>query len=193
MSEHENNLGRSFCALVKRRSEENEIAIAAIVSRGVFSPAVAVLRQEIDSMIRAIFLLSKEIPEREVLIQSVLAGGRWRWPGKKARITDKEMVDFALKYEGWTKVAYEFGCAFVHLSQFHNYESQNPLAGLRDEDREIILHYPRQYHGAPDTNEPTALELLSLIPSVFEKVKSNVQLYLEEIEAGRDPALALGL
>jgi hypothetical protein len=78
---------------------------------------VAVLRQELDSMIRVIYLLSQsDIAFRDELIQASVEGKQWVAKGTKHRVTDKEMVELANELHGWTESVYRFGCAFIHLS-----------------------------------------------------------------------------
>ena len=43
-------------------------------------------------------------------------------------ITDKEMVELAQELQGWTESVYKFGCAFIHLSGLHDYNSRDPLS-----------------------------------------------------------------
>lgn len=98
------------------------------------SPAFSLLRQELDSMIRVIYLLAVKDPhERSRLIKATLRGERWKVQtarGKFRDVTDREMVDLAQGLQGWTQSVYRFGCAFVHLSDFHNHLVQNPFRKL---------------------------------------------------------------
>jgi hypothetical protein len=70
----------TFCAMIRNRSDENRRAMHCFSTlHGVLSPAFSILRQELDSMIRMIYLLKITDPvERQRLIRSTLHGERWR-------------------------------------------------------------------------------------------------------------------
>src|SRR5208337_1439969 len=152
------------------------------------SPAMAILRQELDSMIRVIYLLGiRSLAERKRLIGSTLQGKKWRvrtTRGKWTDVTDRRMVDFAQQLQGWTQSVYRFGCAFIHLSDFHNHIAQNPFEKLADAERQHILSHMRHYHGGPCDDNPGMEELATYLPQVFEKIADNLRCYLEELERG---------
>ncbi|MBO2656119.1 hypothetical protein I6M49_22000 [Shewanella algae] len=75
--------------------------------------------------------------------------------GKQCRVTDKMMVDVAQKYEGWAGSIYRFGCEFIHLSNFHGYNSSNPLETISEEEKSNVLGHMRHYHGGPKSDNPT--------------------------------------
>ncbi len=70
-------------------------------------------------------------------------------------VTDKEMVDLGNTLQGWCKSVYKFGCAFIHLSNMHDYNDRDPLALISAEDREDMLGHCRAYHGGPNCTSPT--------------------------------------
>lgn len=126
---------RNFCTMIRNRSDENRRAMCLMSApHPVMSPAFSLLRQELDSMIRVIYLLAVKDPhERSRLIKATLRGERWKVQtarGKFRDVTDREMVDLAQGLQGWTQSVYRFGCAFVHLSDFHNHLVQNPFRKL---------------------------------------------------------------
>ncbi len=89
---------------------------------------VAILRQEVDSMIRVIYLLSiTDLSERQRLIEASVSGNPWTIKGKKAQITDREMAELSGRLHGWVASVYKFGCAFIHLSSFHDYNERISL------------------------------------------------------------------
>ena len=85
-------------------------------------------------MVRVIFILSlTSTAEREAYASATLSGSQWTATtpnGKQRKITDKEMVDLAQTLHGWAQSVYKLGCAFVHLSNFHNHLSSNPFRGV---------------------------------------------------------------
>jgi hypothetical protein len=178
-----------FCAMIRNRSEENRRAMRYFcIPHDVLSPAFSILRQELDSMIRVIYLLSiKNLAERQRLIRSTLRGEKWNrltTKGGHAVITDREMVDLAQQLQGWTQSVYRFGCAFAHLSDFHNHLAQNPFEKLPDAERRHILSHMRRYHDGPSDDNPDMEELATYLPRVFEKIADNLRCYLEELERG---------
>ena len=141
-----------FCGMIRNRSEENRRAIECFsITHEVMSPAFAVLRQELDSMIRVIYLLAvTDIKERKRLIDSTLQGenGKFKPTNRSGEmLQDREMVEWHKVYQGWTQSVYRFGCAFIHLSNFHNHLAQNPFAKLMESEKQDILSHMRYYHG----------------------------------------------
>jgi hypothetical protein len=179
-----------FCDMIRNRSEENRRALQCF-SRlyGVLSPALSILRQELDSMIRVIYLLAAtDLTERQRLIDATLRGERWKVrsvKGKWRDVTDREMVELAQHLQGWTQSVYKFGCAFVHLSDFHNHLAENPFDKLTELEKQDILSHMRNYHGGPCHDNPDMAELSMYVPQVFEKISSNLECYLKELEQNK--------
>jgi hypothetical protein len=151
--------------------------------------AFSILRLELDSMIRVIYLLAiPDLDERSRLVDSILQGKGWRRKtakGKWIKITDKEMVDLSQRLQGWTKSVYKFGCAFIHLSDFHNNQNKYLFSKLTNTEKLDILTHMRHYHGGPSTDNPSMQELAAYIPQVFEKISSNLECYLRQFENNR--------
>jgi hypothetical protein len=61
---------------------------------------VSVLRQELDSMVRVIYLLAQNSVRREVLIDASVCGEKWSRESSRAKVTDKEMVELAQMLQG---------------------------------------------------------------------------------------------
>jgi hypothetical protein len=180
----------AFCTMIKNRSKENHQAMQCLFHlQRVISPAFSILRQELDSMIRVIFLLDiSDLVERKRLIKCTLNGEKWKKrtkKGKWAEIRDREMVDIAGRLQGWTQSVYRFGCAFVHLSNFHNHLAENPFQSLSDVEKENILTHMRAYHGGPAGDDPDMAEISEYLPRIFDKISSNLGYYLRELEQDR--------
>jgi hypothetical protein len=178
---------QTFCGMVRNRSAENRRAMACFTRpHEAMSPAFSILRQELDSMVRVIFLLKvKNITERRRLINATLRGEQWKVPtakGKHRAVTDREMVNLAQQLQGWTQSVYRFGCAFVHLSNFHNHFTQNPFERLGNGEKEHVLAHMRHHHGGPSNDNPDMRELAGYLPEVFKKIADNLECYLKELE-----------
>lgn len=172
-----------FIRQTRERSVENRISVEALKSHNVPGQIVSILRQELDSMVRVIYLLSLPIERRNYLMTLSVSGLRWKHENSKKSITDKEMVELAQKLHGWTQNVYKFGCAFIHLSSAHDYKNRDPLIDLSDEERKNIVEHLRHYHHASISDSPHYYEIVPYLPNVFEKINSNITYYIEMLEA----------
>ena len=180
----------AFCAMVRHRSEENKCAMQIMASHYdiPLSPAFSLLRQELDSMVRIIFLLSKDKCEREKYIVDLLNGERWKVqtsPGKERYVLDKDMIDLAQTLQGWTKSVYKFGCAFIHLSEYHNYFHSDPVLKLSNDELQDIAAHLSWYHGYNQKEELTLEAIKIYIPMIFNKINENLECYIKDLETGR--------
>lgn len=165
-----------FLSQVRNRSHEHRQAINLLASARLAGQMTAILRQELDSMVRVIYLLTQTVERRTLLINTSVEGKKW------PKVTDKEMVDVAQKLQGWTLSVYKFGCAFIHLSGLHDYKQRDPLFLLSPDERSAILQHCRHYHGGPMQEDASFDDLVSFFPRVFEKIASNLDFYLEMLE-----------
>ena len=94
------------------------------------------------------------------------------------------MVELGNTLQGWCKSVYKFGCAFIHLSNLHDYNDRDPLDLVSSVDRNEILEHCRFYHGGPNGNNANFADLIPYLPKVFSKVSDNLDYYLEAIENG---------
>lgn len=159
--------------------------MALLAHAGLVGQMVAVLRQELDSMVRVIFLLAQSPTRREFLIEASIQGDKWTQEGSRAAITDREMVDFSDQLQGWTKSVYKFGCAFIHLSNLHDYNDRDPLLALPIAERNDLLDHCRWYHGGPSEDAESFENLVPYIPMIFRKIADNLECYLRDLEEGK--------
>jgi hypothetical protein len=173
-----------FCRQIRARSDDHRKAFALIYKEKIWSQAIAILRQELDSMMRVIYLLSiKDMSYRNDLITASVEGRKWTAKGTRKRITDREMVELANKLKGWTESVYRFGCGFIHLSSFHDYQDRDPMDMISTDEKNAILHHMRYYHGGPHETDPKMADLYPYLPMVLDKVASNLECYVKELEA----------
>jgi len=174
-----------FCRQVRRRSQEHRAAVSALTASDLHGQVVSVLRQELDSLVRVIYLLSiGDQPYRSWLINASVEGQRWTQKGTNKTITDRAMVDLAQSLQGWTQSVYKLGCAFIHLSSFHDYQERDPFEALPVSEQEDILRHLRYYHGGPIGEALTFKALIPYLPRVFDKVASNLACYVDDLERG---------
>lgn len=173
-----------FLRQVRSRSREHLQAMQLLAEARLAGQMVAVLRQELDSMVRVIYLLDQKPDRRELLIEASVKGEKWLQESSRATVTDREMVNFAQSLQGWTQSVYKFGCAFIHLSGLHDYNDRDPLAQLPNQERSDILEHCRHYHGGPTSDEAGFEALVPLFPRVLEKIAGNLECYLVALEKG---------
>ncbi len=87
-----------FLRQVRSRSMEHQRAMQLLSSAGLAGQMVSVLRQELDSMVRCVYLLTQDHPRRALLIDASVHGEKWSQEGSRAKVTDREMV-------GWPKIS----------------------------------------------------------------------------------------
>jgi hypothetical protein len=91
------------------------------------------------------------------------------------------MVNLANKLQGWTESVYRFGCAFIHLSNFHDYQQRNLMELITEEEKNAIVNHLRYYHGGPLTSNSSFDDLIPYLPNVFDKIASNLECYVKEL------------
>jgi len=179
-----NNSRDKFCSIVRKRSEENAKSVHALNEIEAYGQIMSVLRQELDSMVRCIYILNEQnISDQEHLIEQTILGERWRNRNNKI-ITDREMVNISNNFQGWTKYVYDFGCAFIHLSDYHNYDSEDPFESLEEVDKSKIKYFMNWHHGYDLNQDLTFESIKNKLVNVFEKVNSNLECYIINIENG---------
>jgi hypothetical protein len=176
-----------FCRQIRARSAEHREAMTLVHGRNLAGQVVSILRQELDSMVRAIFLLAQpDRTYRHQLIQASVDGEKWKANGSNRCITDREMVDLAQIFRDWTQSVYKFGCAFIRLSSLHDYRERDPIHAISEDERQSILGYLRYYHGGPSDDHPSFADLMPYLPNVFQKIADNLECYLTQLENDED-------
>lgn len=93
---------REFIELIKSRSDEHDMAFSRI--HDLPGSMMSILRQELDSLIRVLYLLSiPDLMERKRLMACTINGERWtvQTPKRKMAIaTDAMMVEVAENFAG---------------------------------------------------------------------------------------------
>jgi hypothetical protein len=176
---------QNYITLIQKRSEENGKAIKLLFEQNLFGNCISILRQELDSFIRIMYLgRISDFGERTRLMSQTLSGEKWSVltaNNKWRSITDKEMVEKASELKGYIYYVYKFGCGFIHLSDFHDYATVNPFDKLDYVEQFDIKLYLNQYHGFPRDSELTVDDFSDLIPDVFEKISKNLTCYFGSI------------
>ena len=169
-----------FCNIVKQRSSENYNSFMMLHKNGLYGNCISILRQELDSYLRIMYLLESD--KKELFISQTLAGLKWSYikNGRKYNITDAIILNNIFDIQGWEKRVYDLGCAFIHLSNFHNYLLVNPFLSLSENDKKSILQFIKDYHGI-ELQELNINTIIPVLPLVMEKISKNLQCAVESI------------
>ncbi|MCA9993380.1 MAG: hypothetical protein KDE29_20485, partial [Anaerolineales bacterium] len=176
-----------FCRQVRERSKEHQQAFQILHHQNLWGAALSLVRQELDSMIRVIYLLEIEEPiERNRLIEDSINGRHWKRQtekGKWIRITDREMVDLALERHGWITQVYQYGCNLIHLSDWHDYQHSDPVDNLSETERRKLRSEIEDFHVRELGN--VSFEMLKWQASyTIDKIASNLECYVKQLEKG---------
>ena len=174
-----------FCEILRQRSIEHRASAMLLFGNKHYGQVISVLRQELDSLVRTIFLLSKNLKEREHFINQTLNNQQWTLPESKTKITDRNMIDLANRLNGWTNSVYKLGCAFIHLSPFADYNNQNPFSHLPFEEVDNIKRHIHSYHGFPLESELNMQSIIPYLMHVFNKVSNNLGYYIEQLNSNK--------
>jgi hypothetical protein len=100
-----------FIEIVKFRSAENSKSINLLFDNGIIGNCISILRQELDSFIRVIYLGKLgDMNERQRLMGLSINGQEWNEltiNGKLRKITDRDMVNFANVLFGYISYVYK--------------------------------------------------------------------------------------
>jgi len=75
---------KQFCRILRERSAEHTSAGQLLFTNGHYGQVVAILRQELDSMVRVMFLLNQSLSDRRHFIGQTLQNTKWTLPNSRA-------------------------------------------------------------------------------------------------------------
>ena len=176
------------CRLITARSEENKQSAKLLLENKLYSVAIGILRQEIDSLLRISLLYNESkahSPARaRKMIRDLVNGEQWTRSSKKGkavRITDREMLNAYRNAMGWEKLVYDFGCQLIHLSNLHDYRHADPVVSLPKNTKSEIILYLTQCHEYEET-ELNLDSLVQYLPKVIDKICDNTNYFVEAFE-----------
>lgn len=178
-----------FCHIAKKRSIDNMESFSLLYDARKYGNCFSILRQELDSLVRMIFLLKIDDRSKRLhLMEQTIEGEKWsfRENGKKHIITDKDMVDVSDTLFGWAGYVYKFGCGFIHLSNLHNYLEEDPFSKLSLTDKRNIINFMHQYFLNNLTMSSTTADFIEYLPKIMEKISGNLHCYIQEIKDDKD-------
>jgi hypothetical protein len=182
MTDEEKENLEIFCRQVEHRSVENIIAFYMLFPAKLYGNGLSIIGQEIDSMIRVVYLLSiADLAYRNALIRASVSGERWMHKGTTKVITDRQMVEVATKVEFWVREAYKVRNGFIHLSNFHDYRHRDPLTLITNQDKREILKHLRSWHNCPQQSNPNFEDIVPCLPKVIAKMHSHLSDYIRRL------------
>ena len=172
-----------FLRVVRARSAENWTSFGALLKERNFGNAIALLRLEIDTFLRLVYLQSVDDVTASTLISDFLKGRRWkcRVKSKVRLVRDRDMVNLAKREYFWVEIAYDFGCQLIHLSKIHDYETVDPFAMMAPQAKQTIIDFLREYHQyqGQDIDLP---RFVAVVPKVMGKIRGKVRAYSSALE-----------
>ena len=168
-----------FCTIVKKRSAENAQSIKLLYENKLYGNCVAILRQELDSMVRVLFLLSQPINIRKQLIKQTLNNEKWKIG--KTQIKDFMLVDSICNLHGWARNVYYFGCAFIHLSSYCNYFDEDIFNKVSKTEKDVIKNFMIQYQEFPVDLDITFETMQPYILKIFDKINGNLACSIKDL------------
>lgn len=174
-----------FCQILRERSAENISAGRLLYRNRLYGQFISVLRQELDSLVRAVFLLSKDLATRQHFISQTLQNTKWTLPNARTIVTDRNMVDLTDRLHGWTNSVYKLGCAFIHLSPMADYKNSNPFQQIEQTEINDIKQHLHNYHGFQLVDQLTMDSVSPYLLRVLDKVSGNLECYIEYLENNR--------
>lgn len=183
MTDEERENLEIFCRQISNRSGENFSAFHMLFHSKLYGNILSLIGQEIDSMIRVVYLLSiSDLDYRNALIRASVNGERWRHQGTGKPITDRQMVTVATKHEFWVSQAYKVRNGFIHLSNLHDYRHRDPMTLLPKEDKREILKHMWKWHHCPQNRGRTFNDIVPCLPNVFHKMQDHLRGYIRSLE-----------
>lgn len=173
-----------FCRAVEARSQEHRKVLDVAVAHGWWAIASTVLRMELDSMIRVIYLV-RTPDERDHILASCVGGRGFK--NVRGRVRDLTMLYIAKTADyGWIQAVYDFGNKFVHLTDAHDYAEVDPFPVY--ENRAEVIDYLNYYHRGKVHDRPledgsTLGDIAAYAPYVLEKIATNLRMHIEELRA----------
>jgi hypothetical protein len=161
-----------FLRAARFRSEQNRAALDLLLKAEIYGIAIGLLRQEIDTFVRLVYLESVDERTAASLLTQFVDGKRWSRGGRLIR--DGEMIEIAKAPNEWVRIAYDFGCKLIHFSMLHECKSIDPFVRISSEDRQTIVGFLRSYHGYRDADIDLR-RFVRFLPKVMNKISGKIE------------------
>jgi len=170
--------------LINHRLEENMKSFKLLFEIKHYGNCISIMCQELDQIIRLLFLLNSIPSERKQFMESSINSQKWyrlNSDNKKEHISDEMLLKFTETLREWDKSIYEFGFSFKSLSNNFNYGSKNPIKSMSEQDREKLHSYITEYHNRDFPDDFTLDDLIPVLPDIIERISTNLQSYMERL------------
>ena len=172
----------NFYSAIKKRSDENQKALDWLLENQIYSLVGSIIRMELDSLFRLCYYKSKSETEQANLLQQFDTGQRWS--GEKGLVTDRKMVEYLANVLmlNWAIPIYDIGCAFIHLSPYHDWNNGNdPTRNISKDVRKSIVEHVESQHEKQLNIDFSFNDLISVANDVFGKLRSNLLCELNKL------------
>jgi hypothetical protein len=169
---------------IKHHLEENRKSFNILFELKHYGNCIAIMCQELDQIIKILFLLKSEKSDRTNLMHLTVNNQKWYKMDrteKKVFITDDFLEKYAESLIGWEKSIYYFGFSFKSLSNNLNYFLKNPIISLDESERLKIYEYIREYHKEDFPLDFSIDDLIPILPLVFNKISDELKIDVNKI------------
>lgn len=159
-----------FFNIITARSNENEKSLNLLLENHCHALVGAIIRMELDSLIRVHDFNTANNFKKEQLLDNFFTKHKWTK-------TDRTMVENMPWALGWATHIYEFCCAFIHLSPYHDWASNDRIPNLTNDKRILIVNAIREQQYDPNLviNEDFGFnELVQFASHIFRKLRDNL-------------------
>ena len=170
--------------MISHRLEENIKSFKALFDIQHYGNCISIMCQELDQVIRLLFLLNSNSDNKKLFIQSAINSQKWyvvNRENKKEYVTEEMIVQFAETLSGWDKSIYEFGLSFDSLSKNFNYGSKDPIKSMDDNDRNKLYKYIKEYHVKDFPDDFSINELVPVLPIIIKEISSKLNSYMNRV------------
>lgn len=173
-----------FKKIVFQRLEENQKSFDILFGLKHYGNCISIMRQELDQIIRLLFLLNSTKNVQRQLIESSINNHKWfviNKENKKDYITEEIISKYSESLNGWDKSIYEFGLAFGSLATTFNYGTKDPIKTMAENDRDKIYKYILEYHNRDFPRDYDINVLIRELPDILNIISSNLQKYMDRL------------
>jgi hypothetical protein len=173
-----------YKSLVGHRLAENMKSFKLLFGMQHYGNCISIMCQELDQIIRILFLLNSNFEERKGFIQASIDSHKWSIKNKENKrefINDEMLLHFAGTLEGWDRGIYEFGIAFKNLSNNFNYGSRDPIKSMGEAERLQLSRYIQNFHQGDFPGDFTLETLIPILPVIIDEISAKLKSYLDRI------------
>lgn len=170
--------------LITHRLDENWKSFNILLEMKHYGNCISIMCQELDQVIRVLFLLKSKRHERDQFINLSINSQKWFLLGKdnkKEYITDDIFLKFAETLGGWERSIYEFGTSFKSLSNNYNYLLKDPIISLNETERKRLYDYIKEYHVSDFPSDFSLKDIIPVLPLIFEKLSLSLRSYITQL------------